>query len=113
MDSALFYRKCANADEYFRLATNYPDLGSELHFIIDFTFVLSTDEYKHFTDGFLWDNDDIKKITKNLFMDKSDIVHCAYFTVDGSRGFLVYPSGYNYARYIAYYESNKKIIKGD
>lgn len=113
MDSALFYRKCTNSNEYFKLANYYPDLGSKLKFTISHTIILTSDEYNNFVNNFLWDNDTIKNITKDLYMDEMDIVHCAFFTVDGSHGFLVYPSGYNYARYVAYYKLTKKILKGE
>ncbi len=113
MDSALFYRKCANANEYFKLANLYPYLGSELKFIIEYTIILTPEEYKDFTNSFLTDNHHIEIIKKQLYMDETDTVHCAYFTVDGSSGFLVYSSGYNYSRYVAFYKNNKKIIKKD
>ncbi len=113
METALFFRKCPNQDEYFKLANNYPDLGSNLNFKIEVTVVLSKNDYDEFTSHFLADNDVIIKNNENLFMDDMDLVHCAYFTIDGSFGFLVYPSGFSYARYVAYYQSNKKIMKGD
>jgi len=113
MKSALFFRKCPNQDEYFKLSNNYPYLGSELKFVIDTTILLSKNDYNEFTSHFLKDNDVIMKIKNELFMDENDLVHCAYFTIDGSYGFLVYSSGYDYAKYVAFYQSNFKITKGD
>ena len=46
MESALFFRKCPNQDDYFKLANNYPNLGSNLNFEIELTVVLSEEEYK-------------------------------------------------------------------
>ena len=34
MEEALFFRKCANETEYFKLANNYPEYGSKLKFKI-------------------------------------------------------------------------------
>lgn len=108
MDTALFYRKCSNSKEYFKLANNYPYLGSKLHFIIEYTIILKQEEYDKFLNEFLHDNARIKKITNNLYMDDSDTIHCAFFTSDGNSGFLIYPSGYNYARYVAFYDLKSK-----
>ena len=112
METALFFRKCPNQDEYFKLANNYPDFGNNLNFVIDTTVVLTESDYQEFTSNFLTDNEVIIKIKNELFMDENDLVHCAYFTIDGSYGFLVYSSGYDYARYVAYYESGFRIKKG-
>lgn len=112
METALFFRKCSNQSEYFKLANNYPDLGSNLNFIIDTTVVLSENDYQEFTSDFLTDNEIIIKIKNELFMDENNLVHCAYFTIDGSYGFLVYSSGFDYARYVAYYEARFRIKKG-
>ena len=113
METALFFRKCPNQNEYFKLANNYPDLGSNLNFKIEITVILSKSEYENFANNFLVDNDVIIKNNESLFMDDFDLVHCAYFTIDGSFGFLVYPSGFSYARYVAYYQSNQIIRKGE
>ena len=100
---ALFFRKCSNAGEYFRLSDKYPDFGSELEFEIVKTITLDPDDFFHFKNNFLVDDERIAKITKDLYMDESDKVHCAYVTDGSPGGFLVYPSGFNYARYVAYY----------
>ena len=113
MESALFFRKCPNQDEYFKLANTYPDLGAKLNFEIELTVILSKNDYNEFVNNFLSDNDVIIKNREALFMDESDLVHCAYFTIDGNYGFLVYPSGFSYARYVAFYKLNKAIKKGD
>ncbi len=100
---ALFFRKCSNAGEYFRLSDKYPGFGSELEFEIVKTITLTPEEYVHFKQTFLYDNENIAKITNELYMDESDKVYCAFVTDGNPGGFLVYPSGYNYARYVAYY----------
>ena len=38
---ALFFRKCSNAGEYFRLSDKYPGFGSELEFEIIKTITLT------------------------------------------------------------------------
>ena len=113
MESALFFRKCPNKNDYFKLANNYPDLGSKLNFKIEITVVLSEYEYEEFTNNFLKDNDVLINNKDSLFMDEFDLVHCAYFTIDGVNGFLVYPSGFSYARYVAFYQLGQIIMKGD
>ena len=72
---------------------------------------LTFDEYKKFTSDFLCDDLSIKIITKDLFIDNNDKVHCALFTWKDEEGILVYPSGYNYARYVARW--NYKMGYGD
>ena len=111
MNKALFYRKCSTAEEYFKLFHSCPDLGFEMNFIIAKTIILSDEEYTIFINNFLCDNLNIEKITNELFIDETDCVHCGFFTVDGLSGFLVYPSGYKYARYVAFYHSKEPYRK--
>lgn len=108
METALFFRKCPNSDEYFKLAKCYSHLGSNLNFKILKTIKLSHDDYSDFKTNFLKDNNDIIKMTNDLYMDDNDCVHCAFFTEDEISGFLVYSSGYGYARYIAYYQIKER-----
>lgn len=108
MESALFFRKCPNESEYFKLSNNYPYLGSNLNFEILKTIQLSHDDYCNFKNNFLKDNDVIMGITKDLYMDDNDCVHCAFFTEDGNSGFLVYSSGFDYARYVAYHQQKER-----
>lgn len=109
---ALFFRKCSDYIEYDKLAKNYSYLGQELEYKIKKIVKFMTyEEYKKFISNFLDDDLSIKLITKELFMDKNDIVHCALFTWKNEEGFLVYPSGYNYARYVAKW--NYKMGYGD
>ena len=68
-------------------------------------------EYKKFTSDFLCDDVSIKLITKDLYMDNNDKVYCALFTWRNEEGFLVYPAGYNYAKYVAKW--NYKMGFGD
>lgn len=100
---ALFFRKCPCDTEYFKLSNMYPDFGNELEYEIVETIKLSPDEYSHFKSNFLEDDERIAKITNNLYMDSNDKVYCALVTDGNTNGFLVYPSGFNYARYVAYY----------
>ena len=113
MSKALFFRKCSNEEEYLRLSDNHPDLGSELEFEVVATIILNPDEYFYFKNNFLKDDENIKKITKELYMDEHDKVYCAYVTDGCYGGYLVYPSGYNYARYVARYFGDKKFLKGE
>lgn len=102
---ALFFRKCSCADEYMKLFNQYPYYGQELNFEIVKTINLKDqNEYDSFTNNFLADNEEIKKMKDCLFIDNNDCVHCAFFTLDGNSGFLVYSSGYDYARYVAFYQ---------
>lgn len=109
---ALFFRKCANSKEYDKLSNIHPELGQELNFkIVKIVKFMTYDEYINFTSNFLVDDLSIKLITKELYMDEFDTVYCALFTWKNEEGFLVYPSGYNYARYVARW--NCKMGYGD
>ena len=113
MSKALFFRKCSNEQEYLKLADNYPYLGNELELEVVATILLTSEEYFNFKNNFLNDDENIKKITKELYMDESDKVYCAFVTDGNFDGYLVYPSGYNYARYVAHYHCDKKYLKGE
>lgn len=108
METALFFRKCPNESEYFKLAKHYSHLGNRLKFKILQTIKLSNDEYSNFKSNFLKDNNVIIKITNDLYFDENDCVHCAFFTEDEKSGFLVYSSGYDYARYVAYHQIKER-----
>ena len=113
MSKALFFRKCSNEQEYLKLANDYPYLGNELEFEVVVTILLTSEEYFNFKNNFLSDNDNIKKVTKELYMDETDKVYCAYVTDGCFGGYLVYSSGYNYARYVARYFGDKYYLKGE
>ena len=113
MNTALFFRKCENEKEYLYLASNCYYMGEEEEFEIVTTIILNPDEYKFFINNFLVDNKYIEKITEQLYHDDTGKLHCAYVTDGSCNGYLVYPSGFNYARYISYYPNEKKYIKGD
>lgn len=108
MKTALFFRKCTNESEYFKLSKYYSHLGNNLTFKILKTIKLSQNDYSDFKNNFLNDNDIIMQITNDLYIDGNDCVHCAFFTEDEKSGFLVYTSGYNYARYVAYYQIEER-----
>ena len=113
MRKALFLRKCSNEEEYFNTITDNNFLGNELEFEIVVTIVLNSDEYDYFKNNFLVDDKNIKKVTNDLYIDKNGIVHCAYVTDGSYSGYLVYPSGYNYARYVAFHHEEIKYLKGE
>lgn len=113
MSKALFFRKCSNEQEYLKLSNDYPYLGNNLEFEVVATILLTPDEYFNFKNNFLVDSDNIKKITKKLYMDENDKVYCAYVTDGCYGGYLVYPSGYNYARYVARYFGDNEYLKGE
>lgn len=104
MSKALFFRKCPNAEDYQYRAINFPSFGQELNYIIYKTITLSKEKYDSVINGFLYDNKDVMKYTDNLTMDDSDTVNCLLFTYDNKSGYLVYPAGYSYCRYVAYWE---------
>ena len=108
MSRALFFRKCSNSKEYFHLSKKHPEYGTEMEFEITHTIHLSTDDFFKFQNNFLEDNNKIKAVTKELFINSQGIVQCLFVTDGNPGGFLIYPSGYNYARYVAYYVPTKK-----
>ena len=63
--------------------------------------------YEKFVSKFLDDDIIIKKITDKLFIDETGCVHVALITQDYNSGFLIYPSGYSYARYVAFWSKDK------
>lgn len=105
MKKGLFFRKCVNANNYFDLCKNYPSYGSELEYKV--VKVIQTNNYEKFISNFLKDDIIIKNVTHELFMDENDCVHVALITKDYNSGFLIYPAGYNYARYVAFWSKDK------
>lgn len=109
---ALFFRKCKCDSEYNNLFSKYPDYGQELEYkVVNVIKFIKHEEYLKFISNFLADDENIKSIAADLYMDNNDVVHCALFTWKNKEGYLVYPSGYNYARYVAKW--NYKMGYGD
>lgn len=105
MNKALFYRKCSSLKEYKNLSSKYSDLGQQLYFKIVKIVLIPEDEYNYFTNNFLKDFDFIATNKDIAFMDQNDIVNCLLITSNKKNGILVYPSGYSYARYVAYWNN--------
>ena len=104
MASALFFRKCTNSRI---LKWNYdviPGLGQILNYEIVETITLTKSDYNYFINNFLNYFEFIDEIKDKLFMDEYDCVHCVLIKSDSDDGILVYPSGYPYARYVAFYK---------
>lgn len=103
MDTALFFRKCNNSDQLKFLTEQLQDFGNEFTYEIVKTIVLDPMDFIEFKNDFLIDRDYISNITKELYMDEFDNVHCLLITNSkGNEKYLVYPSGYSYARYVAW-----------
>lgn len=101
MREALFFRKCYNLNELKHLSGNLSSYGQILKYNVISTIQLNNFEYNNFINNFLFDNDHIKHNKDNLTMDDFDCVNCILFTNNMIEGILVYPAGYNYARYVA------------
>lgn len=101
MEKALFFRKCSNCNEYNYLSKKLPSFGQLIDYEIIAIVQLEEIEYSNFTHNFLTDNNHIEKLKDRATMNERDCVSCILFTSNLKEGFLVYPSGYNYARYIA------------
>ncbi|MBQ9072164.1 MAG: hypothetical protein IJY25_03295 [Bacilli bacterium] len=102
MKTALFFKKCLNKSDYFNRYNNLKSYGQILEYKIVQTIVMTPKEYNDLTSNFLIKNKYIIKYLNQLIMDSNDCVFCLFFTTNNRDGFLVYPSGYNYCRYIAY-----------
>ena len=102
MRTALFFRKCLNYNDYFNRCNCLKSFGQVLEYKIIKTILLTQPEYNKLTSNFLIDNKHIIKHLDQLIMDSNDCVYCLFFTVNNHEGFLVYPAGYNYCRYVAY-----------
>ena len=103
MNKALFYRKCSSLKEYKILSSKYSDLGQKLYFKILKTILLSEKEYCNFINNFLKDYSFISDNKELATMDNNDVVSCLLITSNKKDGILVYPSGYSYARYVAFW----------
>ena len=108
MNKALFLRKCFNNDEYQKNIKHLQDCGQLLKYRIVGTVKLSGNNYKDFTNNFYKDNSFIKVFKDMLIIDDNNIVNCLLFTFDEQEGYLVYSSGYNYARYVAHWKSEQQ-----
>ena len=103
MNKALFYRKCSSLEEYKTLSSKYSDLGQKLYFKIVKTILLSEKEYYYFINNFLKDFSFIADNKNIAIMNHNDVVSCLLITSNKKDGILVYPSGYSYARYVAFW----------
>ncbi len=110
MTKALFFRKCPNASEYKKLSTCYPHLGQELEYKITWLIKCDFEQYQDFCSNFLKDDPVLKKIKDKLTMDENDVVSVALCTFNHREGWLVYPAGYDYARYIAKWNGGDKNV---
>ncbi|MDD4548074.1 MAG: hypothetical protein PHI05_04975 [Bacilli bacterium] len=108
MNQALFFRKCYNHVEHQKNRTFLPEYGQTLTYEIIETINLSLKEYKVFINNFLKENKYIETYKNDLVMNQNDKVNCLLFTEDNNEGYLVYSSGYKYARYVAYWTNDKK-----
>lgn len=110
MTKALFYRKCPNASYYKKLSTNSPQLGQELEYKIVWLIKCDFEQYQDFCSNFLKDDPILKKIKEKLTMDENDVVSVALVTYNHREGWLVYPSGFDYARYVAKWDGGDKNV---
>lgn len=106
MSKALFFRKCTSEADLHRHYNILSAFGQELEYKIVKTIILSKDEYRYFSGNFLLKNDYIDKLKDQLYMDKNDCLHCLLIKAKNNNGILVYPSGYSYARYTAFYNND-------
>ncbi len=106
---ALFYRKCSNSKEYEKLSIYYKDYGQLLNFKIFCILKLSKRAYQDFCNNFLKNRDYISSNKNFLIMDSNDLVNCLFITNNNITGYLVYPAGHDYARYVAYYDNSNKL----
>ena len=106
---ATFFRKCANEKDFSLMSNQFNLLGDEAEYVIEKKIILSADDYDLFKNGFLYDNINIINNLDLMFIDNSKTIHCLLFTHDNKSGFLVYSSGYNYARYVAKWESEENL----
>lgn len=102
MKKALFFRKCCNDNDYFMRIKNYSDLGNIASYKIYKTIKLTENDYFLFVNDFYKEQDFIIKHKEHLTIDSDDSINCLFITYNNITGFLVYPSGYNYSRYVAY-----------
>jgi hypothetical protein len=102
MNTALFFRKCSNIDELKYNIEHLENFGQTLEYEIIKTFRLNKNDYDIFVSNFLKDSIIIKKVKDKLFIDNNDKIHCVFITYDNNNGVLVYPAGYDYARYVAF-----------
>lgn len=101
-----FYRKCASASELEIMKKNESEnlflFHDSMEFKVEEIFkFMEVEEYEEFTNNFLTDRDVIARIKDKLFIDDSGVCHCALFTCNNEVGYLVYPSGFSYPRYVA------------
>lgn len=106
MKQALFFRKCFDSNEYFYKSSKMSDFGNYLYFNIYKIIKLSDSAYNNFINNFMNDQSFISNNKDKLIMHDDDSVECLFITNNNYSGFLVYPSGYNYARYVAFYRKD-------
>lgn len=103
MNKALFFRKCISKKDLEKHYTFLSEFGQELEYKIVKTIILNEFDYKVFINNFLLDYDYIDKEKNKTYMDNYDCIHCLLIKNKDENGILVYPSGYSYARYTAFY----------
>lgn len=108
MNKALFFRKCYNDLEHQKNRTFLKEYGHTLDYEIIKIINLSAKEYAVFINDFFRENEYIENYKNDLVIDENDKVNCLLFTKNNKEGYIVYSSGYKYARYVAYWTNNKK-----
>lgn len=107
MNNALFFRKCSSSKMLKWNYDNIPEFGQILEYKIVAIKSLNSSDYNYFSNNFLKKFDFIDNLKNKLIMDESDCVHCILVKSNSSNGILVYPAGYSYARYVAFYKPIK------
>ena len=102
MNSALFFRKCSGTEELNYMNEHLPLLGEELYYHVIKKIKLNDRDFNNFKSDFFKDRKYIKDVANNLVFTPSGIVKCLLITnLSESERYLVYSSGYSYARYVA------------
>lgn len=100
-NEAVFYQKCTDYHDYDMRYGIFGSIETKNSFNIIKTIVMNKKEYKDFIEHFLYYWDFLNEIKGLPYISEDKIVNCILVTENNSDGFLVYTSGFPYARYVA------------
>lgn len=106
MSTSYFVRKAVDLEEVRDVYFANKGKTKGQPFIIEKVIELSQQDFEQLTNGLLDDYDFIRDNVDLMHIDKAGIRHCILVKASGADdGYLIDSQGYDYARYIGYYNT--------
>lgn len=106
MSTSYFLRKAVDLEEVRDVYFENKGKTKGQSFIVEKVIELNQQDFDLFTNGLLDDYDFIRDNLDLMHIDKDDLRHCILVKALGADdGYLIDSQGYDYARYIGYYNT--------